>query len=456
MKKLIGRIRQFSRKEKNYIIFWSVLNFLFLLVLLFAARANVISALAYFIFWEVVLIGYYLIRVRKGEKATKGREWVDAIAFAVIAATLIKTFLVDAFTIPTGSMEKSLMIGDFLFVSKVNYGTRIPMTPVAFPFVHNTMPKVGGDSYLEIFQLPYWRFPGFQTIKNNDVVVFNFPGADNNNDRHPIDKRENYIKRCIGIPGDSLKIIDRQVYINGKKLDFPESAKPQHFYYVELNNDFGLSTKKLKEDYDINATHYRPENDVYRISSRTYVLRMPDHFVDDLKSQPNVVSVEPLIAEIGQNNAPFYNKLRNDFPLDHIIDAAYPRNRYQVDTLLFKWTRDNYGPIYIPKAGDKVNLDAKNLAIYKRCITVYEGNTLEEKHGKVFINGQENSSYTFKQNYYWMMGDNRHNSEDSRYFGFVPEDHIVGKAWFTWFSWDKYGEGFFDKVRWNRIFRGID
>ncbi|MBI1223392.1 MAG: signal peptidase I [Bacteroidetes bacterium] len=437
MKNILERIKKFSRKEWIYIYIWSTLNFLFFLVLLIGAGAGFIHSLIYFLFWELVLFGYYLIRVRKGEKDTKGREWVDAIAFAVITATIIKTFLVDAFTIPTPSMEKSMMVGDFLFVSKWNYGTRIPMTPVSFPFVHNTLPGGKGKSYSEAYELPYYRFPGFQTIKNNDIVVFNYPGDMDGNDKRPVDKRENYIKRCIGIAGDSLWIIDGQVYINGSPLGFPESARPQHKHLFFYKQGIVLNQKRLKKVYDINPDAIQSVG-----IENSYLIDIPDDELEKfMKDQPLDSVVE------------FQDFMSRYFPAD-AQDLYFP-DKY-IGKRVFNWTVDNFGPIYLPKEGETITLTPQNLPIYHRCITLYEGNTIEMKDGKFIINGQESSTYTFKYNYYWMMGDNRHNSLDSRSWGFVPENHIVGKAWFVWMSWDKFADGFFNKVRWNRLFRGVN
>ncbi len=435
MKNILERIKKFSRKEWIYISIWSTINFLFFLVLLIGAQAGILNSLVYFLFWELLLFAYYLIRVRKGEKDTKGREWLDAITFAVITATIIKTFMVDAFTIPTPSMEKSMMVGDFLFVSKWNYGTRVPMTPVSFPFVHNTLPGGSGDSYSESLSLPFYRIPGFQEIKNNDIVVFNYPGNDDNgNEARPVDKRENYIKRCIAIAGDSLWITEGQVYVNGKAVGLPEKARPQHKYFVYFQTGIVPSTKTLKKTYDIDPDAIQK----IEYPGNVYLLDIPDHMLEKFKSEQ---AVDSLIG----------------------FDTFVPDDRkslYFPDTYIGKrnkgWTADNFGPIYLPKAGETITLTQANLPIYHRCITMYEGNTLEMKNGKFVINGQETDTYTFTYGYYWMMGDNRHNSLDSRSWGFVPENHIVGKAWFVWMSWDKYADGFFNKIRWNRLFKGVN
>ncbi|MHB1278647.1 MAG: signal peptidase I [Bacteroidia bacterium] len=434
MKNISDRIKRFTRKEWVYIIVWSTINFLFFLVLLFGAQAGFLSSIVYFLFWELVLFAYYLIRVRKGEKDTKGREWLDAIAFAVITATIIKTFLVDAFTIPTPSMEKSMMVGDFLFVSKWNYGTRVPMTPVAFPFVHNTMPGGKSDSYSEILTMPYYRLPGFQKIKNNDIVVFNYPGQDQmNNEARPVDKRENYIKRCIAIAGDSLWIIDGQVYVNGNPVGLPETARPQHKWLVVFEAGKVPNRKKLKEKYDIDPDAFTLATNQI---SDTFFIDIPDHQLENFKRDQSLVNVISLIRQKDESG--------RNFP------DVYFGGR------IFGWSVDNFGPIYLPKAGETIKLNRENYPIYHRCITLYEGNTMDIDEKGIYINGVATDSYTFTYNYYWMMGDNRHNSMDSRSWGFVPENHIVGKAWFVWMSWDKYADGFFNKVRWERLFKGVN
>lgn len=371
------------------------------------------------IFLGLITLGLYFVFRKSDHKRSKTREWIDAIVFAVIAATLIRTFLIEAFTIPTPSMEKSLMVGDFLFVSKVNYGPRIPNTPIAFPFAHHTLPIVGTKSYLEWIKLPYYRLPGFQKIRNYDVVVFNYPMED----FRPVDKQENYIKRCIAIPGDSIRIINRQVYINSKPLEFPEKSQ---FYYHIITDGSGFNPKALKE-MDITEGFGQ-------ISSQgDFIWNLTKANAEKMKTFSNVKNLEPLaVDEI--------HKLYADAQL-------FPEGK--------NWDVDNYGPLFVPKKGSSITLTPENLAIYKRVITVYEHNKLEIKEGKIFINGTPAESYTFKMDYYFMMGDNRHNSQDSRFWGFVPEDHIVGKAVFVWMSWDTNGD-LFHKIRWNRLFRFIN
>lgn len=349
-------------------------------------------------------------------RKSKTREWIDALIFAVIAATIIRTFLIEAFTIPTPSMEKSLLVGDFLFVSKVNYGARTPMTPLSFPFAHQELPVIGGKSYSEAIKLPYYRLPGFSKIKNNDIVVFNYPMEDD----RPVDKQTHYIKRCIAIPGDSISVVDGIVQLNSKKINLPE--KGQLLYDVSTNGT-GFNARILEK---LDITEGGPG-----MSEGDFRLFMTSEAATELAKLPNVRSVRRLIAPVGVYE-----------------DYIYPHNP------VFPWNVDNFGPLYVPKQGDKIELNEKNVILYKRCITKYEGNTLEEKGGKIFINGVESTSYTFKMDYFFMMGDNRHNSADSRFWGFVPDDHIVGKAVFIWMSWNTNG-GFIDKIRWSRLFRLI-
>ena len=355
---------------------------------------------------------------RSTTRKSKSREWIEALVFAVIAATIIRTFAIEAYTIPTPSMEKSLLVGDFLFVSKMHYGARTPMTVLSFPFAHNTMPLFGGKSYLEWIQLGYHRLPGFSDIKNNDVVVFNYPMED----FRPVDKRENYIKRCIAIPGDTLQVINAEVFINGKKNWKAPFRQEDYLVYTDGS---AINDKVLKE---LHIDEGGPTN-----STGTYNFHLTDDGVEALKKLPNVKKVEPLILQQGFN----------------------PETLFPGDPKNFAYNLDNYGPVVLPKKGVTVALTPENIALYTRVITVYEGHKLQMNGDKFVIDGKEVSSYTFEMNYYWMMGDNRHNSADSRFWGFVPEDHIVGKAWFIWMSWDKDG-GFFSKIRWGRIFNGIN
>jgi signal peptidase I len=353
---------------------------------------------------------------KSNRRKSKTREWFDALIFAVIAATIIRTFLLEAFTIPTPSMEKSLLVGDFLFVSKVNYGARTPMTPLSFPFAHQELPIFGTKSYSESIKLPYYRLPGFSKIKNNDIVVFNYPMEDD----RPVDKKTHYIKRCIGIPGDTLSIFNRKVSINGVAQDLPEFGQ---FLYQVKTNGTGFNPRILEK---LNIRDGGPG-----MSEGEYRFFLTKETSVELKKLPNVSSIEPYMQPNG-----IYE------------DYIYPF------TPEMPWNIDNFGPLYIPQAGDVIPLNKRNVALYRRCIETYEENTLSEANGQWYINGEKADSYTFQLDYYFMMGDNRHNSADSRFWGMVPDDHIVGKAVFIWFSWDKFGS-FFTKIRWSRLFSFI-
>jgi len=348
------------------------------------------------------------------------REWVDALIFAVVAATIIRTFIVEAYTIPTSSMEKTLLVGDFLFVSKFHYGPRVPNTPLSFPFAHHTLPVVNTKSYLDFLKLPYYRMPGLQEIKRNDIVVFNWPQED----FRPVDKRENYIKRCVGVPGDTIQVKAGDLYIGNNK-----AFEPNNFEYQYLVQTDGspLNPNMLMEMKITEGGRLAQHNGLY-------LLTLTPENVEKIKSLPIVKQVQRKISPIGE------------------IEPQ--RFHYPADTDKFPWNVDNYGPVVVPKKDATVQLTKENILFYERIITLYENNTLEVRGDKILINGAEATSYTFKMNYYWMMGDNRHNSEDSRFWGFVPEDHVVGKAWIIWLSLDSFGN-FFEKIRWNRLFSVI-
>ncbi|MBQ8778331.1 MAG: signal peptidase I [Alistipes sp.] len=374
-------------------------------------------------------------------------EWVNAIVFATVAATLIHIFIFQMYVIPSSSMEKSLLVGDYLYVSKVTYGPQMPNTPLSFPFVHHTMPlSQTKKSFSEAIKWPYHRLKGLREIERGDVFVFNFPAGDTvllenqavtyydvlrdyqeqygptrgrkqlENDytiiTRPVDKRENYIKRCVALPGDSIRIIDRELFINGK----PEGsvAEKQFCYTIRTSSPL---------------TQYAVDNlGITEITGNgnSYFSPLTDSMVEALSKMDNVISIEPYT----------------------VMEQAFPHNDK------YAWTADNFGPLWIPKKGTTINLTLENLPLYERIIDVYENNDLEVKGEDIYINGQKSSSYTFKMDYYWAMGDNRHNSADSRYWGFVPEDHVVGKASFIWLSLDQ-NKSFPANIRWDRIFNKI-
>lgn len=367
---------------------------------------------------KVSYVGPAFINDKKNKiRRETGREWADAIVFAIIAATLIRTFNIEAYKIPSQSMEGTLLAGDFLFVSKMHYGARVPMTPIAFPFFHQTFPGTDIKCYTDKPQISYKRFPGFQKVKRGESVVFNYPMEDD----RPVDKRTNYIKRCIGLPGETISISDAVVSINGKKMTDP--AHLQHVHYVRTNGQ-GFNPSVL-EGMDID-----PQMESRQILDTLFEMTLEKKQAECLRSMGNVKGVDQYI-------------FRPIHPM--LYSESFPK-----DTNLYKWTVDNFGPLWIPKAGESIELNERTLPLYRRAIEVYEGNQLQTLNGKIIINGVETSSYTFKMNYYFMMGDNRHNSEDSRFWGFVPEDHIVGKALLVWMSVSPNGG-----PRWRRIMKAV-
>lgn len=373
------------------------------------------------LFFETISWQFWKKKEKKEKKKkSELRTWVEAIAFAVVAAHILRTFFIEAYTIPTSSMEKSMLIGDFLFVSKLAYGPRVPMTPVAVPLVHHTIPGTKKKSYSEIVKVPYHRMKGLGDIKRNDCVVFNWPAEKLN---RPVDKKENYVKRCVGIAGDKIEIVNGQLMVNDEPQAEPEGMKKQFTYNVKTKGS-GLNPKLLYKKFDITEGS-RGSN------MNEYNLFLTDEALEGLNEFKNVKSIT-------QNIDTTYNSPQYYFPNnnDHL------------------WNIDNYGPILIPKKGSSIDLTMENIDLYKDIIEIYEENTLKISENNIYINDSLTSSYKFKMNYYWMMGDNRHNSADSRMWGFLPENHVVGKALFVWMSWDKNGKGL-NKIRWDRLFSSV-
>ena len=394
-------------------------------------------------------------------------ETLGVVAFVLGCIVVFRIFAGEAYMIPTPSMEKTFMVGDYLFVSELSYGPRVPNTPLSLPFVHHTIPAFNCKSYLDIIKLPYLRVPGFEKVKRNDMVVFNFPAGDtvvlenqapsyydiirytaysnhvsytearqmmwSDANTHiaarPVDKRENYIKRCVAVAGDKLEVKDGNLFINDAPAYRPENLYTP--YMIVFKEGMIPSEQKIAELEMENIS-----NRLGALPANHFVVLMTKENVESLKALQITTSLEPFYYRKGELQEPIENIFPND-------------------TLRYRWNVDNFGPVTLPKKGWTITLTDSIYKQYERAIHVYENNTVEQRGGKFFINGQETSSYTFKMDYYWMMGDNRHNSQDSRYWGFVPEDHIVGKAWFIWMSYAKEADSFFKKIRWSRLFSSI-
>jgi signal peptidase I len=390
----------------------------------------------------VFTLGFYIAYVNYTQEVTyhekrdlkspnKTMDTLGSLSFAIIVATLVHTYFIQPFTIPTSSLEKSLLVGDFLFVSKFHYGARTPMTPIAAPMVHDTLPFVKIKSYAAKPQLPYFRFPALQKIERNDIVVFNWPAdtlyhmykaADKRYDK-PIDKKTNYVKRCTAIPGDKIEIKDGIIFINGKESILPERAKPQYSYKVAWDRKTQVNLDYLAKELHITDGFGQIANDTLIFSA------LPNESVERIKNVPGITKVERIIHK-------------------ETDKTIFPGTK--------AWNVDNLGPIYIPEAGKTVELNKETLPFYKKIISEYEGKDLKVTGDEIRIDGKVATSYTFEQDYYWMMGDNRHNSLDSRYWGFVPADHIVGKPIFIWMSIDGINDGIKNwSIRWDRLFTTV-
>ena len=401
-----------------------------------------VATLGFYLFYINYFTDARYVENRSLAPQTALGEWISSIAFAIIAATLVHTYFMQPYTIPTSSLEKSLYVGDFLFVSKFHYGARVPMTAVAAPMVHDTLPFVGKSyvssateetSWLNKLSLPYMRLPGLQKIKRNDIVVFSWPvdslktmWGDNSSDftYKPIDKRTNYVKRCVGIPGDTLEVRDGYVYINGTKTILPDRAKPQYFFTVDTGGQ--QFSPGAAERYNIRE---------YGFENGKFLLNLTDDEAALIRKNPIVKSAIKKIE-----------------PKGTFDPSIFPHSPH------YKWNNDNYGPIYIPKSGDIIELNEKSIPFYEQIIRRYEQHNFSIADNKYYLNGKQITSYTIKQDYFWMMGDNRQMSLDARSWGFVPFDHVVGKPVFIWLSWDPKSPSFIAKlksIRWERVFTTV-
>ena len=439
----------------------------------------------------ITTLGLYLFFVSYVSKRTKYVENISfsnferslgSLVFAVVIATIVHNYILQPFVIPTGSLEKTLRVGDFLLVSKFHYGARVPSTVISFPMVHDTIPLLKTRSYLKKPQLPYIRIPGFQEIKNNDIVVFNWPAdtvrkffVKEKGVIKPRDKKSNYVKRAIGVPGDSLEIKNGVVYLNGQENKLPERAKPLYTYKI-FSKD-GVSSNNLKNlEIDgfirrfvirnLSQESYNSLKDfILSISNNNeneYLIYTDDQGIPIKKVRDLGLDIREIIdnekeLSLTINDA---NKIRNSNHFDTIFrsieETDYTNSVFFPGNKRFNWNNDQLGPIYIPEAGKKIKLTIDDLPLYKKIIRDYENNEVEVVDNKIYINGKISSNYTFKQDYYWMMGDNRYNSEDSRVWGFVPFDHVLGKPVFIWMSIDGLFNGISNwKFRWDRIFTTI-
>ena len=439
----------------------------------------------------IITLGLYIYYVSYVSNKTKYIDEISfsnfersfgSIIFAVVIATIVHNYIIQPFVIPTGSLEKTLRVGDFLLVSKFHYGARIPSTVISFPMVHDTIPIIKSRSYLKKPQLPYLRIPGFQEIKNNDIVVFNWPAdtvrkffVKEKGVIKPIDKKSNYVKRAIGIPGDTLEIRDGLIYLNGKENTLPDRAKPLFTYLIK--SDKGVSSSKL---INLQVDGFIRKFIIRNLSTDTYAeiskyilnisntgeneyliyttdkgvpvdlvrkLGLDIREIIDNEKELSLTYIDAIKIENSNQFDTIYRLIEKESPLNSIF---FPNNKR------FNWNNDQFGPIYIPKAGDKIDLNINTLPLYKKIIIDYEYNDLRVVEEDILINGKIENEYIFKQDYYWMMGDNRYNSEDSRVWGFVPFNHVLGKPVFIWMSIEGLFNGIENwKFRWDRVFTTI-
>jgi len=439
----------------------------------------------------IITLGLYLFYVSYISKRTKYVDNISfsnferslgSLVFAVVIATIVHNYILQPFVIPTGSLEKTLRVGDFLLVSKFHYGARVPSTVISFPMVHDTIPILKTRSYLKEPQLPYIRIPGFQEIKNNDIVVFNWPAdtvrkffVKEKGVIKPRDKKSNYVKRAIGVPGDSLEIKDGIVYLNGQENKLPERAKPLYTYKI-FSKD-GVSSSKLKNleidgfirKFIIRNLSQESYNSlkanilsISNTNENEYLIYTDDQGIPIKKVRELNIDIREIIDNERELSLTFNdaNKIKNSNEFDTIFRSIektnYMNSVFFPGNKRFNWNNDQLGPIYIPKAGEKIKLTIDDLPLYKKIIRDYENNEVEVVDNNIYINGEISSNYTFKQDYYWMMGDNRYNSEDSRVWGFVPFDHVLGKPVFIWMSIDGLFNGISNwKFRWDRVFTTI-
>lgn len=434
-----------KKPTRKQLIWFAIVSVLYILWVIWLRSYWMFIGLA--IIFDIYIskkVKWNIFKPKEGQRKKKWVEWIDALVFALVVSSLIKIFIFQLYAIPTGSLEKTLLIGDRLFVSKLSYGPQMPITPVSFPLVHNTI--FGVNSYIEWPKWDYKRLAGLGIVERDDIVVFNFPVGDTiivgreNPDYYewvrnegweyvhnayqiktrPLDKKENFVKRCVALPGDTLNIIDTKVFINGT---------PQKAYEgIEYNYIVNTNGEQINPKAFDRLKIYKADQSVIPGSGQ-YLLPLTDGMVEDLRKFPMVASVDKLIGKKGDFDA-------------HI----FPHNSN------FPWNNDNFGPLWIPKKGATIKLTKENIILYRRVIDVYEYNNYEEKDGKVYIDGILIDTYTFKQNYYWMMGDNRHNSADSRSWGFVPEDHVVGKPVMIFYSLNEE-KSFPSNIRWDRLFK---